>query len=334
MSTSFDPSSPAGALAVPSSLGTLLITGGERQSWLNGLITCDLGPLRPGQGAYGLCVSKVGRITSDALVIVAEDRVLLGCPPDRAAPLTAALDPYLVMEDAEQRDASAEYAWVLLHGPESERLARAAQQRGLGLAAPIDLSGLGGAALVTASGGQQAAMDFLLAEGATPGTDAMWEQLRLELGVARFGVDFDEKTYPQEASLERRAVSFQKGCYLGQEVVCRLEMRGHVHRKLVSLVLEGGEHEVPAAGAEVTVAGAGAGAGERIGAITSATFSPRLGRPVALALIKYASSAPGTELATGGRGARVVEGAPVGPGGAAAGAAAGGGAPEASGGGS
>ena len=75
--------------------------------------------------------------------------------------------------------------------------------------------------------------------GGVVGDAEGWEALRLERGVPRFGPDFDDKTYPQEASLEKAAVSFDKGCYLGQEVVCMLEMRGHVKRKLVSIVLDG-----------------------------------------------------------------------------------------------
>ena len=71
--------------------------------------------------------------------------------------------------------------------------------------------------------------------GGALGDDAAWEALRIERAIPRFGVEFDATTYPQEAALEKRAVSFAKGCYLGQEVVCMLEMRGHVKRKLVPL---------------------------------------------------------------------------------------------------
>src|SRR5262249_30258701 len=73
-------------------------------------------------------------------------------------------------------------------------------------------------------------------EGAV-GDESAWEALRIEQGVPRFRHDFDESTYPQEASLEKRAVSFDKGCYLGQEVVCMLELRGQVKRKLVPVTL-------------------------------------------------------------------------------------------------
>ena len=97
------------------------------------------------------------------------------------------------------------------------------------------------------------------AAGGVWGDSAGWEALRLERNVPRFGVDFDDKMYPQEAALEKAAVSFDKGCYLGQEVVCMLEMRGHVKRKLVSLIVEG--QGLPERGAQVTDAG-GAAIGE------------------------------------------------------------------------
>jgi glycine cleavage system aminomethyltransferase T len=106
--------------------------------------------------------------------------------------------------------------------------------------------------------------------------------------------------YPQEASLEKRAVSFEKGCYLGQEVVCMLEMRGHVKRKLVSLVIDQGE--APAKGAPVANA-----AGEAIGEVTSAAASPTLGAPVALAMIKYAAAKAGGDVKVSDRPARIVE---------------------------
>jgi folate-binding protein YgfZ len=137
-----------------------------------------------------------------------------------------------------------------------------------------------------------------LAGAALVGDEDGWEALRLENGVPRFGKDFDAKTYPQEASLEQRAVSFTKGCYLGQEVVCMLEMRGHVKRKLAPLVLE--TNAVPDRGAKVTT-----DQGEEVGEVTSAAFSPSRARAVALAMVKRASAEAGTVLRVSGAVARV-----------------------------
>ena len=124
------------------------------------------------------------------------------------------------------------------------------------------------------------------AAGGVVGDAAGWEALRLERGVPRFGVDFDDKMYPQEAALEKAAVSFDKGCYLGQEVVCMLEMRGHVKRKLASVVVDDDGPTgdgLPARGAPVTDE-----AGATVGEVTSA--APR--RPWASRSRWRCSSAP------------------------------------------
>jgi folate-binding protein YgfZ len=138
------------------------------------------------------------------------------------------------------------------------------------------------------------------AAGGMLGDDEGWEALRLERGVARFGVDFDEKTYPQEASLEKVAVSFDKGCYLGQEVVCMLQMRGRVKRKLASIVIEA--EAVPRRGAAVTDE-----AGTPVGEVTSAATSPTLGKAVALAMIKREKAEQGQRVVVGGARAEVVD---------------------------
>ncbi len=284
-------------------LGTLVVTGEDRVSWLNGLVTCDLTPLAaPGRGAYGLATSKVGRVLSDLIAVSTPDRVLVALPREREAPLAEAFERYLVMEDAELARAGDRFEWLLLHGPGAPALAAEVAGRVSALAAaPVDMSGRGGAALAFEPGALGPALEALRAAGVTPGDEAAWHDLRLAWGVPRFGVDFDEKTYPQEAGLERLAVSFQKGCYLGQEVVCRLEMRGHVHRRLVSLALEA--PEPPAPGAPVSAPG-----GDAVGAVTSAARGEGPGTARALAMVKYAHAETGAGLAVGGVPAKVERG--------------------------
>jgi hypothetical protein len=169
----------------------------------------------------------------------------------------------------------------------------------------VDLSGLGGAILAWPrqhdAAVRAAIAGALSREGGIEGDLAGWDALRLERGVPRFGVDFDQTTYPQEAGLEKNAVSFSKGCYLGQEVVCMLQMRGHVKRKLAPLVLEG--DGVPAHGAHVFDKEGGAD----VGLVTSAAASPTLRKPVALAMVKHAVATPGHSLWIDGSVARVVE---------------------------
>src|SRR5262249_41019701 len=109
-----------GALVVRApELGTIAVTGRDRQSWLNGLVTSDLAQLAPGTASYGLVLVKVGRIVSDVWVVPAGERLLVGAPRDRVGALREHFERYLMMEDATHADASGELGWVFAHGPRS-----------------------------------------------------------------------------------------------------------------------------------------------------------------------------------------------------------------------
>jgi folate-binding protein YgfZ len=290
-------------------LATLVVTGSDRLSWLNGMLTCDLAKRTPGDAVYGLAVARNGRVLSDAMVVVddAAATVFVAVPQEAAPTLRAHLDHYLVMEDAEIGPVTEAFEAWALHGPRAADVLAAARPAGA-VGGVVDRTGLGGAFLVVPAGNlaqTTAALERSVATlGGAVGDEAGWEALRLERGVPRFGVDFDDKTYPQEASLEKTAVRFDKGCYLGQEVVCMLELRGHVKRKLVPLVLDASQVLEP--GARVTD-----DAGIAVGEVTSAAPSPTLGKTVALAYVKRAYAEVGKRLVVGGVPAEVV-GRPVG----------------------
>jgi folate-binding protein YgfZ len=278
------------------------VTGKDRVSWLNGLLTCDLVKGSPAEGRYGLVVVRNGRVLTDAVVLRGPEAAWLVIPEKVSGALRAHLDHYLVMEDAEMAP-DAPYAVWTLHGPRAGEVLTSAQGAGAA-GAMLDRTGLGGAVAVASAdladqvdAAMGAAVD---AAGGVVGDADGWDALRLERGLPRFGVDFDDKMYPQEASLEHVAVSFDKGCYLGQEVVCMLEMRGHVKRKLVPVVIDGAA--TPGRGDPVTDE-----AGGPVGEITSAVTSPTLGKAVALALLKRAHTEPGHKLLVGGRHAEVVQ---------------------------
>ncbi len=293
------------ALLVPEAdLVAFVVKGGDRVSWLNGLLTCDLANRKPGDAVYGLAVATKGRILSDVVVVLGVERVLLLAQSAAAEELRASLDRHLMMEDAELEVSPPDGVFIaFVHGPKAAEVLAAARSAGAD-GGELDRTGLGGAVLVAEgsarAGARSAVVGALEAIGGLWGDDAGWETLRLERGVPRFGRDFDATTYPQEASLEKVAVSFSKGCYLGQEVVCMLELRGHVKRKLVSLVLDAGD--APAKGTPLLDAQGGA-----VGEVTSATTSPSLGRPVALAMIKFALAEPGRDVRVGGTSAKVVD---------------------------
>jgi folate-binding protein YgfZ len=290
----------AAVLAIETNeLGVMVVTGGDRQTWLNGMVTCELAKLEPGGAAYGLAVTQKGRVLADLSVIMDRERLLLVVPRTEIDALKLSFDKYLIMEDAEVVAMPEAFAVWQLHGPKSAELLACLRPLGA-FGGALDYTGLGGAVVVVGHENEASvreAMATAVAElGGAIGEEASWESLRLTCGIPRFGRDFDLTTYPQEALLEKRAVSFNKGCYLGQEVVCMLELRGHVKRKLVPLTLSAGSP--PAKGASVTDA-----AGAVLGHVTSAAETPD-GAPLAFAMIK-GTHAVGAELNVGGTSARV-----------------------------
>lgn len=277
----------------------LVVRGKDRLTWLNGLVTSDLLKLGPRAGSYGLVVEKKGRIQTDFFGVpsAGADALALAVPSELRASVLEGLDHYLVMEDAELE--AVELAFWLLVGPKAADVALEVSAPWAGTLTVLGAAG----AMVAAPEADATAFGERLSErvravGGLVTDDAGWEAVRIERGVPRFGVEVDATLYPQEASLERIAVAFDKGCYLGQEVVYMLENRGHVKRKLVALAVDG---DGPvAAGAAVTTPEGGA-----VGDVKSAAIGPESGLPVAIAMVKWAQAKPGTELRVGDRVARV-----------------------------
>lgn len=284
-------------------LAVIEVTGSDRATWLNGLVTCDVTKCDPNRPTYGLVLQRTGRIMADVVVGVDEgrERLLLAIPASLEGTLLTHMEHYLVMEQAEIRAAKERFTAWALHGPRSSPVGKT--RSGFdGVGGVLDRTGLGGAFfMVPESDNRQSLAELerrVLENGGAIADETDWEPLRIERGVARFGIDFDETTYPQEASLETSAVSFDKGCYLGQEVVCMLERRGHVKRKLVSLVVDAASP--PPRGTEVFSA-----EGAPMGVVTSSAVSSAEGRSVALAMVKRSHTEVGTQLAVGGAPATV-----------------------------
>lgn len=288
-----------GALLVTAGhLGTIEVTGPDRQSWLNGLVTSDVAKLVPGRVSYGLALVKIGRIISDVYVLLAGDRLLVAAQRDRVAQLEEHLEKYLIMEDAAHRDVSDSYVWIFAQGPRGAEVAGAAAAIDGVYAGTVDLQGPpdGIVAIPAARRDEVLAQIVAKVPDSATGSEEDAEQLRIRRHLPRYGVDFGDKNYPQEASLEKIAVSFNKGCYLGQEVVCRLEMRGHVVKKLVPLQIAG---DPPANGAEVRSAD-----GKVLGAVSSSVANDA--GAVGLAMLRVDFAEPGTEVDVGGREATVL----------------------------
>jgi folate-binding protein YgfZ len=203
---------PQGVFALPRD--TLLVRGADRKTWLDGLLTCAVTSVTVGTAVYGLLLTKQGKIVTDAYLLDDGAQLWLGVAPGHGAPVRELLDRYLVMEDAELELASEPLAWRMVANSASAAVESALAEGALALS------------------GLQAHV-YLTREPKGPLPDAA--ELLAEHGLGVFGVDFNERDNPHEASLDRIAVSWTKGCYLGQEVVCMQDMRGRVKRRLVAL---------------------------------------------------------------------------------------------------
>ncbi|MGH7284346.1 MAG: YgfZ/GcvT domain-containing protein [Polyangiaceae bacterium] len=263
----------------------LRVTGDDRTTWLNGIVTCDVAKLLPGAFLYGLAVTQKGRIMADFNVILEDDAILVTLPESEASAVKAAWEKYLVMEDCELTLDEEAAVWRVV-GLQSANVVKAARALG----ASTGVQEAGGVVVGKNADASKLEAAFVSA-GAILGSAETIAVLSQLVASPRFGVDFDGTLYPQEAALEKRAVSFDKGCYLGQEVVCMLELRGHVKRKLVSLAVDS-DHPIEKGMAVTTIEG------EKIGEVTSSAKTPGEG-VLAIAMVKAAHMAAKTELRIG-----------------------------------
>ena len=295
------------------------VTGPDRVSYLQGMLTNDVTGMPVGGVRYAALLTAKGAMVADARVVRREDDLLLLLEPGLGPTVLAHLERYLISEDAAVADASAEFGQLALVGPKAWELARTVfglpgaepptaelvlgglEKRGV-LVLPSALL-VPGVDLLVHRADLETVFDALLDEGDEVGLrPAGWEALearRVEQGVPRYGADMDERTIPLEANLER-ALHYQKGCYIGQEVIARATFRGHVNRKLVGLLLS----SAAAPRAELFQGD------RRVGWLTSVVQLPGLRKPIALGYVHRSSTEPGTELKLSGDGRAVVTSLP------------------------
>lgn len=276
-------------------LATIEVRDEERQSWLNGMVTCDLKKLQPGEGAYGLNVSKNGRLQAELWIMILADRILIGVHRDIAAATCERMADYLIMEDAEIVMSDVPYSWWFAYGPEAQAVMTAGAEAGAHVAMS-QLGDLPTAMLAIPSRVTNPAERLTSVEGSLLATQAGWDKIRVQRHLPMWSVDFEADCYPQEAALESLAVSFNKGCYIGQEAVFMLEKRGRANKRLVRLVAEAGA--VLARGQKVL-----AGDGVEVGEVTSAAAGDD--RMYATAMVKQPHYSNGTELMIGQASVRV-----------------------------
>lgn len=272
------------------------LTGADRHRFLSGLVTCAVENMEEGEIRYGFFTSVKGRILADVVILSVPDRLLLELPPGRGEVIADHLRKYRIADRVEIEPATIVPLTLLGGVDATEPLGRevpgeAWRIRFDSLEAPwaaVDRRPVLGLDAVTCWTDPDRAPSLWrhLADEALPvGWDAV-EIHRVERGRPRFGTDFGPDVFPQETGLEEEAVSYEKGCYLGQEVVARIHYRGRVNRLIVGLLVDG--EEVPPPGAAVSEGGRSAGE------ITSSVRSPALDRPVALGLVHARAGDPGT----------------------------------------
>ena len=264
--------------------GVLEVTGADRLTWLQGLLTNDVAALAVGGICDAAYLTPQGRMITDMRVLNQPDRTLLDVPATLSEALAGRLESLLFSEDAQITDASQAMCIVDVHGPSAPRVIEGEP------AVRDDTFQLPGFSAFIARSDADAFVARLLDRGAAETTLETLDVVRVEAGRPAFQIDMDEQTIPLEAGLEDRAISFTKGCYVGQEVIVRVTHRGggRVAKKLVGLRLS--SNDLPKAG-DVVVGG-----GRDIGRITSVARSPVLSGTIALGYVHRDFVDPGTPV--------------------------------------
>jgi folate-binding protein YgfZ len=281
------------------------IMGEDRFTWLNGVVTCDVKPMIDDAGktrraAYGCALNVKGRVLADVIVVSGEGELGAWVPRSAVEGVLELWRKYVIMEDCELAIDEGR-TLVSIEGAKAQSMV---DEAGIAeRAARFDRFGIGGGFVVEMHNVDnpstpQSILDSIVQickkHGGSLLDSKSMHDLLVESARATWGVDLDAHAYVQEARIEDRAVSFTKGCYVGQEVVCMLQMRGKVHRRLVQLAVD----RAPDVGAEV------AHAGEVVGHVTSVAAHDD-GSATALAMLKSSANV-GEDVDIGGARARVV----------------------------
>ena len=313
--TAYEAARHAAGLLDRSARGRMVVSGADRATYLQGLLTNDIVALKPGEGCYSAYLTAQGRMIADLYVYELGDVILLTVSGDVKATVLTRLDQFIFSEDVALGDVTDTFAQYAVIGPGAaavvagilddvsvdalSALPEHGNLRATAAGHPVIVvrvtdTGEPGFDLFVERAQGDAVFGRLQAAGAATLDAGTADAVRIESGVPVFHRDMDEETIPLEAGIEGRAISLTKGCYVGQEVIIRVLHRGHgrVARRLVGLQITG--DAVPAAAAVIR-------SGDReIGHVTSATTSPALGRVIALAYVQRDFVEPGTAVAVEG----------------------------------
>ena len=290
--------------------GRICLTGADRVRFLNGQVTNNVKALATGQGCYAALVTAKGKMESDLNIYALADELLLDFEPGYTHKIVQRLKGFIIADDCEVVDVGALYNLFSLQGPKAPEIVTS-----LGLLPSLPDKPFHWARIAKANWGEsyciynprcaQPGYDFFVpaaeslniaqelwaATRAGGGRPAGWlalEAARIEAGIPRYGQDADDTNLAPETGLETRAISYSKGCYIGQEVIARIRTYGQVTRTLRGLSLDPATKILPSRGEKLLHAG------KEVGYVTSALHSPTWQRPIALGYVRREHHAPGT----------------------------------------
>jgi len=293
-----------------SSRGRLCLTGGDRIRFLHGQVTNDIKALQTGSGCYAAIVNAKGRMEADASVYCLADELLLDLEPSLGPAVATRLDKFIVADDVQVIDVSTAYGLITVLGPAGTlclshlKLLTIAPGTELQIVKSNDpefsevyvsrnsrLRTAGYDLFVPANAFETlwTRIEEVVHElGGQPVGFEAFEIARIEAGMPRFGADMDSTTFPQEAGIETRAVSYSKGCYIGQEVLNRIHTMGHVNRVLYRLDFD--PTVAPQRGDKLFHDG------KEVGQLTSVARSLKADRFVGLGYLRKAARQEGAEI--------------------------------------
>ncbi|HEV8268434.1 MAG TPA: glycine cleavage T C-terminal barrel domain-containing protein [Thermoanaerobaculia bacterium] len=284
--------------------GAIHVKGRDRYDFLQGLVTNDVKKLAAGSGCHAALLTPKGRMVADLVVLDTGETLEIDCEPSLVEALPPMLSKFIFFQQVEIEDRTPQTAVFHLAGPDAET---SLGRLGIGAlpfdphhhvsatigSVPVEIvyelrTGAIGFDVRTSRVNAEDVKKILTGAGGEPSPSDLFEAARIEACIPRWGADLDESVMPNEAWFERDAISYSKGCYIGQEIVARLKTYGHVNRHLVGLHVEDGKEIAP--GDELYANEA------KVGAVTSVARSARLQKVVALAFVKREFEERGTPL--------------------------------------
>jgi len=290
----------------------LVLTGADRVRLLNGQVTNNVKDLPVGEGCYAALVTNKGKMQADLNIYILPEEILLDFEPGLTATITERFNKFIIADDVQVIDAAPHYGLLSVQGPQAWRVV---ERLGLNFPMPekpfhsrnIKDETLGelycmnqprtatnGFDIFAPTNSLAAVADKLIAAakevGGGPCGWRALETARIEAGIPRFGVEMDETNLAPEAGIESRAISYTKGCYIGQEVIARIRTYGQVAKALRGLRFADALPELPRKGDKLFLGD------KEVGYVCSAIHSPTLNANIGFGYVRRGHNEIGTEL--------------------------------------